>query len=255
MLVPREHGVYGQLGFSMAAAIAGGSPSLSAFVLTVGVVAAFLAHESLLVLLGVRGARALREQRTVAIRDGVCLGAVAMVGLSVGSVLISSPNRWVMGVPVLCAGVVFMLAVRHLEKTTAGEMFVAMTCGSCALPVGVAAGLSVRAAAAIALAMTIGYWAATAAVRATIAVQRREPHRALRVVGILLALGGGPIVFIVARALDLRPGISIATLPLSALSLALAVKPPSARHLRQVGWALIGASALATVLLAVLMRW
>jgi len=254
MLIPREHGVYGQLGFSMAAAIAAGRPSGAALVLTAGVVAAFLAHESVLVLFGARGPRALREQRTSAIRHGVCLGAVAMTGLSVGSALLPPPNRWVIVVPVLFAGVVCMLAFKHLEKTTAGEMLVALTCACCALPVGVAAGLDVRAAAVISLVMTLGYWAATAAVRGTIALQRREPHGTLRVGGALLALAAGPIVFIIARALGLRPAIAIASLPLSALSFALAVRPPSARYLRRVGWALIGASALATVLLAVLMR-
>jgi hypothetical protein len=254
MLIPREHGVYGQLGFSIAAAIAAGRPSVAALMLTAAVVAAFLAHESLLVLFGARGARALRQQRTSAIRDGVCLGAVAIAGLSAGSALMPPPNRWVLVVPVLFAGVVFLLAFKHLEKTTAGEMFVALTCACCALPVGAAAGLDLRAAAVISLVMTLGYWAATAAVRVTIALQRREPHEALRAGGALLALAAGPIVFIVARGLGLRPTIAIASLPVSALSFALVVRPPSARHLRRVGWALIGASALTTVLLAVLMR-
>jgi hypothetical protein len=85
-------------------------------------------------------------------------------------------------------------------------------------------------------------------------VQRREPHGALRAGAIVLALAAGPVVFIVARGLGLRPAIAIASLPLSALSLTLAVRAPSARYLRRVGWALIGASAVATVLLAVLLR-
>jgi hypothetical protein len=163
-------------------------------------------------------------------------------------------DRWLIIVPVICAAVVFTPAFRHLEKTTADEMCVALTCASCALPVGVAAGLHVRGAALISLVMTLGYWAATVAVRGTIALQRREPHGALRASGALLALAAGPIVFIVAHGLGLRPAIAIASLPLSALSFALALRPPSARYLRRVGWALIGASALATVLVAVLMR-
>ena len=48
--------------------------------------------------------------------------------------------------------------------------------------------------------------------------------------------------------------LSIATAPLSLLAVALAARPPSARHLRRVGWALIAASAAATVILAILLR-
>jgi YwiC-like protein len=254
MLIPREHGVYGQLGFSMAAAIAAGTPSIASLLLTAGLVAAFLAHESLLVLLGARGPRALREQRTIAIRDGACLGAIAIAGLSVGTAMMRAEDRWVIAVPVLCAAVVFLLVFKRLEKTTAGEMFVALACASCALPVAAAAGLPTRAAVLISLVMATGYLAATAAVRGTIALQRREPHAALRAGGALLALAAGPIVFILARRLGLQPALWVATLPLSALSFALAVAPPSARYLRRVGWALIAASALATVLWAVLMR-
>ena len=254
MLIPREHGVYGQLGFSMSAAIAAGTPSVAALTLAAGVVAAFLAHESLLVLVGARGPRALREQRTTAIRHGFWFGAIAMAGLAVGIALMPSGGRWVIAVPALGAAVVFVLALRHVEKTTAGEMFVALTCASCALPVGVAADLPIRVAAVISLVMAIGYWAATAAVRGTIARQRREPHAALRLGGAFLALAAGPLVFLLARGLGLRPAIWIASLPLSGLSFALAVTPPSARYLRRVGWALIAASALATVLVAILAR-
>jgi hypothetical protein len=102
--------------------------------------------------------------------------------------------------------------------------------------------------------MTIGYWAATVVVRGTIARQRRESHQTLRLSGALLALAAAPIVFILARVLGLGSGVWIATLPLSLLSLALAVAPPHARHLRRVGWAFIGASAVATALLALLVR-
>jgi YwiC-like protein len=254
MLIPREHGVYGQLGFSITAALAAGRLSVPALILTSGVVAAFLAHESLLVLIGARGARARREQRAVAIRHGVWLGAIATAGLSAGTVLMPSADRWLVAVPALCAVIVFMLAVRHVEKTTAGEMLVALTCASCALPLGAAAGLPVRVAVVISLVLAVGYFAATAAVRGTIARQRREPDTALRVGAALLALAAAPIVFILARRLGLHPAIWIASLPLSTLSLALAVTAPSARHLRRLGWALIAASALATVLLAVLVR-
>jgi len=131
---------------------------------------------------------------------------------------------------------------------------VALACASCALPVGAACGIPPRAATLIWLVMTLGYWAATAAVRGTIAVQRRESHAVLRFSGAVLAIAAPPTVLMAGQALVLRPLIWTAALPLSILSLALAVAPPHARHLRRVGWGLIAASALSAVLLAVFLR-
>ncbi len=254
MLIPREHGAYGQFGFPIAAALAAGRLSAAALALTVGCFAAFLVHESLLVLIGVRGPRARREHERTATRDGAWMAALALAGVSMGVWLTAPVDRWTILVPAVGACSVGVLALRHVEKTTAGEMIVAVTAASCALPVGVAAGLSRPAAALIWMAMTMGFWAATAAVRATIARQRREPHVPLRAGAALLAIASPPAVYAVARAVHVHPSIWIATVPLSMLSLVLAVFPPSARHLRQVGWALIAASAAAAALLASLLR-
>ena len=254
MLIPREHGVYGQLGFPMAAALGAGHVSLSALALTAGFVAGFLAHESLLVLLGARGTRARREQRGAAVRDAAWLSAVTVGGISIGAALDSSGHRSVIAVPVICAAVVVGLAIRHIEKTTFGEMFVALTCASCALPVGTATGLRLAAAAAIWLVMALGYWAATTAVRGTIAVHKRERHTAVRIGGVFLVVVAAPVVLVVSQLLTLRSTIWIATLPLSVLSLALLFAPPDARHLRRAGWALVVASTLTSALLIILLR-
>jgi YwiC-like protein len=254
ILIPREHGAYGQLGFPIAAALGAGRPSAAALALALGFVAAFLAHEALLVLLGLRGPRARREQGRVAVRDGAWMSALALAGVSIGALLITPANRWTILVPIACALGIAGLVLQHVEKTTAGEMFVALTTASCALPIGAAAGVALPGAGAIWLVMALGYWAATAAVRGTIARQRREPHGALRAFGASLALVAAPAVYLVARLCDLHPSIWIAAVPLSALSLVLAIVAPAARHLRRIGWALIGASTVAAVLLAVLVR-
>lgn len=254
VLIPREHGAYGQFGFPIAAALGAGRPSAAALALAVGFVATFLAHESLSVLLGLRGPRARREQRRMAIRDGAWMGALALAGVSIGASLITSSDRWTILVPIAFALGIPGLVLQHVEKTTAGEMFVALTAASCALPVGAAAGVALPGAAAIWLVMALGYWAATAAVRGTIARQRREPHVALRICGASLAIVAAPAVYLMAQLCDLHPSIWIAAVPLSAVSLVLAVAPPAARHVRRIGWALIGASTAAAVLLAILVR-
>ena len=50
MLLPREHGAYGQLLFPRLSALLIGRPAPGAYLLGAAAVAAFLAHESLLVL-------------------------------------------------------------------------------------------------------------------------------------------------------------------------------------------------------------
>jgi hypothetical protein len=54
-LLPREHGAYAEVLFPLGTASCLGRPSVSSLALSVAVVAAFLAHEPLLVLLGARG--------------------------------------------------------------------------------------------------------------------------------------------------------------------------------------------------------
>jgi YwiC-like protein len=253
VLIPREHGAYGQLGFPVLTALAVGRPSLAAVSLTAGFVAAFLAHEPLLVLAGLRGSRARRELGRAALRDGAWMSGVAVVGVAAGAALTPAPV-WSVFVPIALGVGTPILVLRHLEKTTAGEMFVALTLTACAVPIAASAGVALAGAAAIWLVMASGYWAATAAVRGSIARQRREPQAALRAVGGALAIAGPAAAFAMARSSGLTPSLWLAALPLSALSLTLAVAAPTARHLRAIGWALVAASAAASVALTVLIR-
>jgi hypothetical protein len=71
-LVPHEHGAYGQLAMPLLTALALGRPGAASLLLTYAIVVAFVAHESLLVVLGQRGKRALeadapRARRVLAI--------------------------------------------------------------------------------------------------------------------------------------------------------------------------------------------
>ena len=68
-LFPREHGAYGQVAFPLIAAFGVAGPSTSGVLIAVTVIAAFLAHEPALVLLGYRGPRAKRDLRTRASRS------------------------------------------------------------------------------------------------------------------------------------------------------------------------------------------
>jgi hypothetical protein len=68
VLLPKEHGAYGQLTLPLVTAIAAAGVSTAGLLLIAGAVAAFVAHESALILLGLRGTRARREHHGAAVR-------------------------------------------------------------------------------------------------------------------------------------------------------------------------------------------
>src|SRR5262245_26094413 len=86
-LAPREHGAYAELGLPIATALSMGRPGLSPVLLAVAAGAMFAAHESLLVVLGQRGARAQREDGSRAARALTLLGGVAALSGVVGLVI------------------------------------------------------------------------------------------------------------------------------------------------------------------------
>lgn len=253
-LFPREHGAYGQLAFPLIAALGSGAPALAAWALTITFIAGFIAHEPLLVLLGHRGPRARREQADAAIHTLVWMGGMAAVDLAIALYLLPPGRRWTVLVPIAFAFATIPLIVQRKQKTATGEMHVALALGSCALPVGVGSGLSPQEAAGCWFVLTLGFWAATLAVRATIALQRREASGGARL-GAAIIAGASPFAAAwMSRRFGLHPQLWIATLPLSTLAVLFAATPPSARRLRTVGWGLIVAGAAATVALVLLNR-
>jgi hypothetical protein len=254
MLIPHEHGAYGQLGFPVAAVMATGRPSVASALLVIACAAAFVAYEPLLVLLGQRGVRARREWAAEAKRTLAGSAGVAVLAGIAGAWLLRPELRWTLGVPAICGAAAVALVLARVHKTTPGELLVAVALSSCAWPVGVAAGLHPAPAAACAAVFAAGFCSATLAVRSTIALQRREPASVSRAAAIIVAIASPVAVGILARLSGLDARLWIAAAPLSLLALVLAARPPSARHLRRVGWALIAASAGAAVILALLLR-
>ncbi|HSL20574.1 MAG TPA: YwiC-like family protein [Vicinamibacterales bacterium] len=253
-LFPREHGAYGQLAFPLVAAIASGTPTPAALLLSLAFFAAFVAHEPVLILTGQRGTRARRDLEGDAVKTLVWAGATALFDVAIAVALMPAGLRWTVLVPAAFALAALPMIVQRAQKSAFGEMHVALTLGSCALPAGVAAGLRPQEAAGCWFIMTLGFWAATLAVRATIALQRREPSVLARVAAAALAIGSPLLAMLMSDRFLLHPLLWSATLPLSTLALVFAATPPSARKLRSVGWSLVGASAAATILLTALNR-
>ena len=254
LLIPREHGAYGQLGFPMLTALAAGHPSVAALLLIVAAAAAFVGHEPLFVLMGHRGPRAKRERFADALRLLWLTGVSAIAGGAAGVWLLPPALRWTAAVPAALALAAAPLIAWRAHKQVGGEVYLAVTLSSTALPVGVAAGLRSQDAVLCAVVFAAGFAAATLAVRGTIAVQRREPSTALRVGAVALALAHPFFAVLAASRLSIESLSWTAALPLSLLAISLAVAPPPGRHLYRIGWGLTAAAVCTGAVLVVLLR-
>jgi hypothetical protein len=150
--LPREHGAYGQLAFPLLTAYAVAGVTSPALLVGGSAIAAFLAHEPLLVVAGRRGPRARREAGPRALRWLVATGGIA-VAAGVAALMLAAPaaRPWFL-LPLAPALVVAIALALDDEKSAAGELAVALAFSSLAVPVCVAAGAPARTGVAVALA-------------------------------------------------------------------------------------------------------
>ncbi len=248
MLIPREHGAYGQLLFPLFSALLIGHPAAGAYLLGGAAVAAFLAHESLLVVLGQRGKRALREQGSDARRSLALFGGFCLVTGIVAWLVLPRAALVSLLIPCSLAAVVVGLVVRHRERSTGGEVLVAAALSSTSVPVALAGGVPLMSALTLFLVFTSAFVTATVAVRALIArVGRVNGPRPATAAA--LAVGAVALLALAASIGRLASVAPYAALPVCLVALGLTAKPPALRYLRAIGWTLVGATALTAVLL------
>lgn len=254
--LPREHGVYGQVGCPLAAVLLTFGVHTIPLALIGVVLALFLAHEPLQVVTGGRGAR-VRPRHGRPARAwiaGLLATAAVLLGLAA-----SAGRDWMpwAAPPVLLLIPVAAAIITHREKSWWGESAVAAAASSAALPVAVASGASPSQALALALPFALTFVLATLAVRAIVA-RVRAGGNATEVFRLRLAL----VVLAVAGLAALAAGVSAGLPPvalwtsapgaLAAGALARWLPPPA--QLRTVGWGLVALAVLQTVLLAVWLR-
>jgi hypothetical protein len=228
-------------------ALAMGRPGVAAIALAGAAALAFAAHEPILVLAGQRGSRARREESARAGRVLAALGTGA-VGLgAVGLGLAPADARWSALVPIALTGLLAPFIARKAEKTATGEILAAAALSSAAIPVALAAGAPAALAWGAWAAFCLAFGASTLAVRTVVAHARAPVAWAHRTAAPALALA-------VAVGLGfsgvLTPAASLGAAPMLALALAVAAAPPRPAALRRVGWALVAASAVLSVTLA-----
>ncbi len=251
LLVPHEHGAYGQLLIPLTTALAIGSGTPVAVGLALTCVLTFVAYEPLLVILGHRGVRAQRADGRRAKRQLVwmTLAVVAVGGIST----VGAPEvaQRALVVPLALAIAHMALIARHLERSVTGEVAAAITLSSCALPVALAGGAPIRSALTCWLVFATGLALATLAVRAVIAGVRGSPSpqlsRGAAMAG--LAVLGGSVAL--AARLTVPPAAAIALIPVSAISIGLAMLTPHPRHLRTIGWSLVSTTVFSALVLIV----
>jgi len=253
--LPSEHGAYGQLAFPLLTSFAVAGVSTPALLIATSAIAGFLAHEPLLVLLGRRGARAKRDHHRPAIIALAVEGTIAAAAGLSAIVLAPREIRSALLVPLVPAAVLAMaIAIEH-ETRALGEVAVALTFSSVAVPLCLAAGSLLRTALSIALAFAAIFVTATLAVRVVILrVRGGGDPRAERLTRATVWTVSGALLVSMAWA-SARGLVSWATIAAVAPGLVgalwLSVRPPSPASLRTVGWTLVATSAAAAVILIV----
>lgn len=199
-LLPREHGAYAEVLFPLVTASCSGRPSLSSVALSVAIITAFLAHEPLLVLVGARGGVQQRAAGARARSQGLILTASSLAAALLGLGCATPVVRWVAAALLPMAALALGLALAGREKSIWGEMLVALMFAFASVPVALATGTPLLAAARAAIAWSAVFIVGTGSVHALVARKKRDARApsyvvlavctALSVVAFRLALTG-----------------------------------------------------------------
>jgi hypothetical protein len=253
-LVPHEHGAYGQLAFPLLTGLALGRPTGAAVLLAYCILAAFVAHESLLVVLGQRGRRATAGDGPTARRVLAILGAQAVASGALGFWLAPPAARLALALPAGLAALVAWLVVAKREKTLLGEIVAAAALSSGGLAVALASGAPLASAAGAWLTWVLAFAAATLAVQVVL-VRARTKGRSdpgLSHASAALALVAFAFAAVPAGVPRVVP---VALLPTALVSVAVCVTNVRPQRLRELGWAMVAASVVTMAVLVAGLRW
>lgn len=248
-LLPREHGAYAQLGFPLLSGLLLGSPGASSLLFAAAAILLFLANEPLALLLGVRGKRPQRELAVPA-RRHLALRAVLAAAAGLAALWFAPPAaRWLALVPATFAGALVRVVLAKNLKTLPGEVVAAAAFASVHLPIAAGGGITQT----LLWGPPLMWFAATVAATLCVhAIKARSLGRAPWVIAAAawtawLALLGA--LAVLAWLPGWRSVALAACLPLAGV-VVLNHLAPSPKRLKQVGWTLTAANALALALLA-----
>ncbi|QRK10342.1 YwiC-like family protein [Archangium violaceum] len=251
-LLPREHGVWFQLGLPLVTALFVSGAPASALWLSGAALACLLAHEPLVLLLGHRGARRGERDGGRARTWGLLVGAVGAVCFALGALTLPPEARPFLAMPLILGGEVLLLVWNRQERTLSGEVLASLALGAWAVPVAMAGGMPASTAMTLWGTYGLSFALATLAVRLVIASHRPRAHRTrLRCTGAVLVTALLATAVLWALDSGLHPLRVVALLPVGLVALGLCVALPSPRRLHSIGWTLGVAGTLTLVLLGV----
>jgi hypothetical protein len=225
-----------------------GRPPASSFAFALAALLLFLAYEPLAVLLGIRGTRAQRLERSAAVRR---LAGLLPAGLILGVLaLFTAPaaGRWLLLLPLGCGLVLVLLVVTRQAKSLLGEVVIAAAFSSLHVPVGYPGGLRGPALWGPAVLWFVVFLLSTLVVHAI------KDRQAGRKSALIAVADGAAMTFLLA-------GIVLAAKPTGLRWLALAALVPlaavvvvnfgriTARHLKRIGWTLVASDLVALVVM------
>mgnify|MGYP000843993674 FL=1 len=233
LLLPREHGAYGQLLLPLCTALVlGGRPQSVSYLLCATALALFWAHEPLLIVLGQRGTRARREHGRWAGVLLLLLLVVAAVSLLAAYQRLPVPLRIHLAMPLGLGGLVLPWLFARKEKTTVAELLVATALSSWAAPILLSKGVSTSQAYQLVWSFAMLFAVAVLLVRGL--MNKLSLGWSVGVAGTgLLATH-----WAVLHGL-LPPQAMWPLLPMAVLVTGLVLVHPSPRYLRHVGWSIV----------------
>jgi hypothetical protein len=254
LLLPREHGAYGQLALPLVTALAMARPTGAAALIVAAAVTLFLAHEPVLVALGQRGRRAAREHGARARWLAAGMSALALVLGAAGLALAPPLARAWAALPAGLGLVVAGLIATDVDRTTQGEAVTGAALATAALPVALASHAALRSALLAAGTFALTFAVCTGAVRAVIlrfkrtgGVRTAWVSASVAVLAALAAMGLG-------LAGRLSPAVPLALLPPAVMATGMALRPVSTKQLKAVGWSLVAATSATALVLAIGLR-
>lgn len=239
LLLPREHGAYVQLlaPLTLSFFLTGGS--LAAGLLAAATIVAFIANESLLVVLGHRGKRAREQSRQRAIRMLSVLVPAAVVMGGIAVVLADWPTRLLAAALLVPTAALVALGVKRQQRTVLGELFALVSLAGAAVPVATAAGMPVGDALRILAAWIVGYACSVVCVHRVI--ERGRHRRSGADIALALLFFGITCVAVWAtrKSFAFSPAV-----PLALAASVVALIAPGPIRLRTIGFAMVGATTL-----------